>query len=109
MQLDIATLFDEYDSRITFKSSIQKRYGNALLRKDKGHITGAYQKALAKNIDVLRYQIMHGFLNRNGLINYDAINYQLMTNAAGIGGCDEILLKIILFEQFILYRERFNG
>ena len=108
VSLDVSTLFDESTTRIPFRKAIHARYGEHRLRKDKGHITGAYQRALAKHSTGIDKIISNGSLVKNEYLNLDKFNLSMRLHASGINGCDPAILKIILFELMCIYFRGIN-
>lgn len=97
--LDTSALFDNCVTRIPFRKAIHERYGENDLRKDKGHITGAYQKALAENSNYIEEIVSGGILAKNNYLNLEKFKSSMQLHSLGVGGCDPVLLKIVLFEM----------
>lgn len=95
-------LFDASRTRIPFQESFNRYTGSsALLRRDKGDVTGVFQSALAQKFDWLRHLIANGTLARRGLIKPDAIVRIMERNSLGIGGIEPLLNRIIAFELMV--------
>lgn len=97
--LDPSALFDDCATRIPFRKAMHERYGENNLRKDKGHITGAYQKALAENSKYIEEIVSGGILVKNKYLNFEKFKSSMQLHSLGVNGCDPVLLKIVLFEM----------
>lgn len=94
------SFFDGKTTRLPFKLSFEAFcQERQLFRQDKGHITGAYQHALQIKKNELTERVREGRLNKEGLLNFDKFLHEYSKCALGYTGVNEILTKIICFEQ----------
>ncbi|WP_342050864.1 MULTISPECIES: asparagine synthase-related protein [unclassified Cupriavidus] len=98
-------LFNAEHSRHPLRRGLEQRYGHCdFFRKGKGHMTGAYQRAIRSRESDFRDMIAHGRLAGEGLINIEAAHRALRRCAMGYAGvphdlmtllCAELLLKAL--------------
>ena len=60
LKLRVEESFDTTSKRFQYRKAINDRYKFVFTRKDKGHITGAYQSALSVNKDRVINLLRHG-------------------------------------------------
>nr|WP_225927475.1 asparagine synthase-related protein [Pseudomonas ekonensis] len=92
---DPYTMFNERDTRAPLKLAIRKKYPWIQLRSDKGHITGAYQKALKLHQTAILNKIRNSWLAQQNIINMPNIERSITHSTMGLGGIEKNLLKII--------------
>ncbi|CAG2157207.1 hypothetical protein LMG26411_05493 [Cupriavidus numazuensis] len=92
-------MFNESSYRAIFKRAMMDRYGQGImLRNDKGHLTGAFQRALSKKLPILTELIHDGRLSKCGIINHMEVMKSIRRNAIGAIGVSSAVLKILGFE-----------
>ncbi|WP_435035844.1 asparagine synthase-related protein [Pseudomonas neuropathica] len=89
------SMFDESETRLPIKRAFRKKHPNILLRRDKGHITGAYQKALKFHQKDIIKKIRSSWMTQENIINMPNIENSINRSAMGFGGIEKNLLKII--------------
>jgi hypothetical protein len=99
MKYSSAQLFDSVNTRKPFRDDMRACYGGEItLRKDKGHLTGIYQRAIKSRMGELRDIIRGGVLSMAGLIDVHKVETAMARSAQGYGGVPVQLLKILCFE-----------
>lgn len=71
LKLRVEESFDTTSKRFQYRKAINDRYKFVFTRKDKGHITGAYQSALSVNKDRVINLLRHGQFATHGLLNLE--------------------------------------
>lgn len=92
---DPYSMFDESETRIPLKRAFRKKHPHILLRRDKGHITGAYQKALKFHQKDIISKLRSSWMNKENMINMPNIENSINRSAMGFGGVEKNLLNII--------------
>jgi len=92
---DPYNMFNEWNTRIPLKLAVRKKHPEIRLRSDKGHITGAYQKALKLHQTALLSKLRSSWLAQENIINMPNIEHSISHSSMGLGGIEKILLKII--------------
>lgn len=92
---DPYSMFDESETRIPLKRAFRKKHPHILLRCDKGHITGAYQKALKFHQKDIISKLRSSWMNKENIINMPNIENSINRSAMGFGGVEKNLLNII--------------
>ncbi|HCD7813908.1 TPA: hypothetical protein ND554_005160, partial [Escherichia coli] len=98
LKLRVEESFDTTSKRFQYRKAINDRYKFVFTRKDKGHITGAYQSALSVNKDRVINLLRHGQFATHGLLNLEGVERAIETSSHGIGGVSFILMKLIAAE-----------
>ncbi|EHU0522079.1 hypothetical protein MWW83_004867 [Escherichia coli] len=98
LKLRVEESFDTTSKRLQYRKAINDRYKFVFTRKDKGHITGAYQSALSVNKDRVINLLRHGQFATHGLLNLEGVERAIETSSHGIGGVSFILMKLIAAE-----------
>jgi hypothetical protein len=89
------SMFNESETRLPIKRAFRKKHPNILLRRDKGHITGAYQKALKLHQKDIIKKLRSSWMTQENIINMPNIENSINRSAMGFGGVEKNLLKII--------------
>ncbi|WP_277761389.1 asparagine synthase-related protein [Pseudomonas sp. A34-9] len=92
---DPYSMFDENETRLPIKRAFRKKHPNILLRRDKGHIKGAYQKALKFHQKNIISKLRSSWMSRENIINMPNIENSINRSAMGFGGIEKYLLQII--------------
>ncbi|WP_332761595.1 asparagine synthase-related protein [Pseudomonas koreensis] len=92
---DPYSMFDESETRLPLKRAFRKKYPHILLRRDKGHITGAYQKALKFHQKDIISKLRSSWMSQEDIINMPNIENSINRSALGFGGVEKNLLNII--------------
>lgn len=91
--------FDAGRNRIPFRDSVRNFSESASAeRRGKGHVTGAFQKALKKKAREILSLVANGRLSALKIINTRNVMDAISTSISGYGGLDPLVLKIICFE-----------
>lgn len=98
LNLRIEDSFNSIHKRLQYRSSIQERFNFTFARKDKGHITGAYQRALKINKKRIIRLIQKGQLAGHNMIDICQIEKAIETASRGVGGLSSIIIRIIAAE-----------
>lgn len=88
-------MFSDCDTRLPLRNSIKEKHPNIILRRDKGHITSAYQKALKHHEKNILSKLRQSWLAQENLINMPHVEQAITRSTLGLGGIEKILLKII--------------
>jgi asparagine synthetase B (glutamine-hydrolysing) len=89
------SMFNESETRLPIKRAFRKKHSNIPLRRDKGHITGAYQKALKLHQKDIIKKLRSSWMTQENIINMPNIENSINRSAMGFGGVEKNLLKII--------------
>lgn len=104
LKLSAEESFNTTSKRLQYRKSINDRYKFVFTRKDKGHITGAYQSALSVNKKRVINLLRHGQFVKHGLLNLEGAELAIETASHGIGGVSFMLIKLIaaeiIFERY---------
>ncbi|WCD78009.1 asparagine synthase-related protein [Pseudomonas sp. TUM22785] len=87
-------MFDNYNTRLPLRRAANAKYPNIELRRDKGHITSAYQKALKYHSNHIIDRLESSWLTQEKLINISHIKKAIRYSSMGFGGADQTLIKI---------------
>lgn len=98
LNLKIEDSFNSIHKRLQYRSSIQERYNFTFTRKDKGHITGAYQEALRRNKKRVISLIKNGQFAKHNMIDTAKVENAIETASRGIGGLSAIIIRILAAE-----------
>lgn len=98
LNLKIEDSFSSTHKRLQYRNSIKERFKFVFTRKDKGHITGAYQKALKINKDRVVSLIKNGQFASHNMIDISKIENAIDTASRGVGGLSSIIIRIIAAE-----------
>ncbi len=88
-------MFNHHEVRVPLKKSVKIKYSDIPLRSDKGHITGAYQRALRLHEEKILSSLRGSWLAKERLINVPNIEKALKRSMMGIGGMEKLLIKVI--------------
>lgn len=99
-------LFDRTRTRLPLRAELQAKYGDDLFsRRDKGHVTGAFQVAIRTKFDWLDGLVAGGALAGAGLIDVDACRTALRASAMGVGGVPWGVFRLLSAELIALVHE----
>ncbi|ELE9461278.1 7-cyano-7-deazaguanine synthase [Salmonella enterica] len=96
--LKIEDSFNSIHRRLQYRKSIQKRFNFRFTRRDKGHITGAYQEALKINKKRVLGLIKNGQFASHNMIDISKIENAIETASRGVGGLSSVIIRIIAAE-----------
>ncbi len=98
LNLKIEDSFSSIHRRLQYRNSIQERYNFTFTRRDKGHITGAYQEALKINKKRIINLIRNGQFASHNMINTSKVENAIETASRGVGGLSSVIVRIIAAE-----------
>lgn len=98
LNLKVEDSFNSVHKRLQYRNSIQEKFNFVFTRKDKGHITGAYQRSLKINKKRITSLIKNGKLASHNMINISKIEKAIETASRGVGGLSSIIIRIIASE-----------
>ena len=96
------SFFSEQQTRIPFEDSFFRFNKGLKLRKNKGHITGAFQHAIRIKKNKFKELIGDGYLGKNNILNVDEALSELSKCSLGYGGLNAVLLKALCFELMLI-------
>jgi len=96
------SFFSEQQTRIPYENSFFRFNKELKLRKNKGHITGAFQHAIKIKKDKFKELIGDGYLRKNNIINVDEALSELSKCSLGYNGLSAVLLKALCFELMLI-------
>lgn len=95
LSYDPYNMFNSHEARVPLKLAIRKKHPEIRLRSDKGHITGAYQKALKHHQTAILSKLRCSWLAQENIINMPHIENSIAHSTMGLGGIEKTLLNII--------------
>lgn len=98
LNLKVEDSFNSIHKRLQYRSSIQEKFNFMFTRRDKGHITGAYQAALKTNKKRVADLLKKGQFASHNIINIPEIESAIETASRGVGGLSSIIIRIIAAE-----------
>ncbi|BEV73430.1 hypothetical protein THUN1379_29120 [Paludibacterium sp. THUN1379] len=99
--------FDAQHSRLALRRALYQRYREpGLWRQSKGHTTAMVLRALNRHHQALAELIREGWLVRQGLLSWPALEAELQRQRYGIGDISPLLMKVIAVERFLQQASR---
>ncbi|WP_386079090.1 asparagine synthase-related protein [Vreelandella sp. F11] len=96
LSLPTDALYDKNHTRLPFRQKVAKHYNtNAVFRRRKGSVTGAFQKTLWNDRAYLEPLVLEGQLAQWGLIDRERFREVYNQTALGCGGFDYDLFKLL--------------
>ncbi|MDW3713783.1 MULTISPECIES: asparagine synthase-related protein [Pseudomonas] len=104
LAFEISEAFNSSLSRIAFRKSAAKAFGNGLFTRDnKGSVTGSFQKALSLQRERLLAIIENGYCTKEKLIDLSKFKSAYNISAQGAEGLNYEMMKILNLELLISY------
>ncbi|MCY1222391.1 hypothetical protein D9M72_344810 [compost metagenome] len=96
LKLSTWEFFEDGETRRPLKNSLRRRFSDCpTLRRDKGHLTAAFQRALALRESQLKKRVLSGSYVQHGLLSAEWLNDQWKRCQAGVGGINPFLFSAI--------------
>ncbi|AQZ83439.1 hypothetical protein BUM88_18565 [Acinetobacter calcoaceticus] len=109
LNFEAGSTFDDKFYRNHFRKSLLNKYSSYdFYRIGKGSMTGAYQKSIKNNSDLLKKIIINGSLIKNNIINESDFISSFDLSAHGINGVHPKVLLPIIFEKCLISMSIYN-
>lgn len=99
----IDKLVGKTENRLVYRRDLRERINGAFdLRRDKGHITGAFQRSLKLKQNQMMDMVAQGYLSANRIINVKSTIKSLKAASNGAAGLNPNLQKVLSLELMLL-------